>query len=694
MAAGKPIHNDDIGLPEIHYNPLQNYRNVTYNTRLTLMPVIEATQTRYDRSYDHKKGIILWETGGAGTVYLEEMTMECKGAGNNTGNYITQQPISWKGKIVEPLGGRFIEAISLASMDLGYKTNQDGVYLFELTFTGYGTDSDMPEVCKGWEDEDMVFRWYVRIIELSMQLDYKGSTYDFELIASSGTSLNTDHVVLEEGFRMVGAPDTIGDFCKEFAKALNTREEEHVKAGLRCVPHKYVITAHKDITNLSVKSGFWSRQNFQWLIGRGEIQGNPGQTIQEFISGALSNSQELMKHLHRIPEKKDYNTTNVHPGKIDIVPRNLAIIPGSRDVVENKSYAFDPKLGSSAKEIHFFITTKEDPRNIIDPQEYKDAQDPEQRDARVQNWIKKGLLRKVYKWIYTGENSEVINVNLKLNHMWRKVRPIWVSTETGKPIAPSSTAAPAKKKSDAARNAKAIKCDDAKSVGTETQRVAATYAEDAQYNPTTNKIEPKPGWYPHMPQFYHMNFGIKQQSQQGALHPDNANEYSVYKQIGAGLSGSGELVTLDLEVVGDPYWLMQIPGKPGKPPYEEDVWEYEKEQLTEDQMAEKRKKTASHTWLPFIYFEAQIPSATNSILDIMALRDSDTISGIYYAVTLTNKFTKGKFTSNLACNREPLSNPWSGRKAQASKTQGSTPGRAGAMGPNNSGTSGQRPTTP
>jgi hypothetical protein len=215
--------------------------------------------------------------------------------------------------------------------------------------------------------------------------------------------------------------------------------------------------------------------------------------------------------------------------------------------------------------------------------------------------------------------------------------------------------------------------------------VAATYSEDAEFNPATGKIDPKPGWYPHMPQFYHMNTGVSQQSQQGALSAENANEYSIYRQIGANLSGSSEMINLDLEVVGDPYWLMQIPGTPGNPPWEEDVWEYEKEQLTETQMAEKRKKTATHTQLPFIYFEAQIPSATNnSITDTMQLRQSDAISGIYVTISLTNKFVKGKFTSDLKCIREPLSNPWTG-KASSNAGGSQIPGNASATGPNNAG---------
>lgn len=684
--ADKPTYNDDVGLPEIHYNPLQNYRNVTYNTRLTMMPSFESTKERDQRSYDHNKGIVIWETGGAGSAYLEELTMELAGAGNKTGNYVTQLPAAIKGKLVEPIGGKLIEAISLAALDLGYKTNGDAMYMLEVSFTGYNTETDLPEVCKGWDDEELTFKWYVNLIKLNMALDYKGSTYDFELVASGGMALTPDYMAMEQGFRMVGTPDTVGSFCSELTTALNKREEEKVKAGLRCIPHKYVISAHKDIANIKVTSGFFSRSTWSWLLGRGEIQAQPGQTLQTFILGALGNSQDLLKYLHRVPEKKEYNNPDTKPNTSHIVPRNIAIIPGSKNVADNEVYSFDDKLGGPAKEIHLFITTKEDPRNIISPQEYKDAQDPANRDKRVQNWIKKGLLRKVYKWIYTGENIEVINTSLKLDYMWRNVRPLWINNETGRAVAPTQTVATAKEKSPAQSGAKAIVCNDAKTINNKINRTAAVYAEDAQWNATTKTVEPKPGWYPHMPQFYHMNVSVNQNSQQGALNEENAHEYSIYKQIGANLSGSGEMVKLSLEVVGDPYYLLQIPGKAGTAPWEEDVWEYEKNQLTEDQMAEKRKKAATHTWLPFIYFEAQIPSASMTSDDLMDLQRSDAISGVYNVIKITNRFVKGKFTCQLECAREALSNPWTGKKPKDTvDSSSSSSGNASSTGPNNAG---------
>lgn len=681
--ANKPTYNDDTGLPEIHYNPLQNYRNATYNTRLTMMPSFETTMVRDSRSYDHNRGIVIWETGGAGSTYLEELTMEFSGAGNKTGNYVTQLPVAMKGKLVEPVGGKLIEAISLAALDLGYKTNGDAMYMLEISFTGYDTETDLPEVCKGWDNEELTFKWYVNLTKLSMALDYKGSTYDFDLVASGGLALTPDYMTMEQGFRMVGTPDTVGSFCAELTKALNDREEEKVKGNLRCIPHKYVITAHQDIANIKISTSFWSRATLFFGIGRGEIQAQPGKSLQSFIVDALGNSEDLLKYLHRVPEKKEYNNPDTKADTSHIVPRNIVIIPGSKNIADSEVYSFDDKLGGPAKEIHLFVTTKEDPRNIISPQEYKDAQDPANRDKRVENWIKKGLLRKVYKWIYTGENIEVINANLKIDNLWRNVRPLWINNESGRAVAPGQTAPTAKEKSPAKSGAKAVACNDAKTINNRINRSSAVYAEDAQWNAGSKTIEPKPGWYPHMPQFYHMNVSVNQNSQQGSLNEENAHEYSIYKQIGANLSGNGDMVKLTLDVVGDPYYLLQIPGKAGTVPWEEDVWEYEKNQLTDETMAVKREKAGTHTWLPFIYFEAQVPTVATNDDGTMKLQKSDSISGVYNVIKITNKFVKGKFTCQLECQREALSNPWTGKRI--GEMQKSDPKTAASMSPNNAG---------
>lgn len=687
----KPNHLDDIGIPDIHYNPLQNYRNVTYNTRLTMMPRIEATQERTQRSYDYKKGMIMWETGGSGTIYLEEMTIETVGTGSATGTYAMQQYHKFAGKLVEPVGGRFLESVAICALNLGYPNTSDAVYLLEITFSGYNTDSDLPEVCKGWDGEELVFRWYVRLMTLKMKLDYKGSTYDFELYPAGGAAQQSDHLHIEQGMSMEGTPATVQQFCDDLAKALNKREEEKVKTGQRCFPHIYKIIPHRDIAGLAMADfSFLGRMVQSWGWFRGSIQMPAGTTIQNFILNSLPQSKEILSFLHRIPEKKEYNTADTKPDTIHILPRNFSIICGAKAREQNGAIMFDNKIGTSAKEVVYFLTSKMDAKNIIGAKEYEDAWSQANRDKRVNEYLKLGLLRKAYKWIYTGENTEVINCDIKLDNLWRLVRPLFVN-EKGEPIAQgASNQQPSQRGQQP--NA-AVRCNEARMINVTSSGVAE-YAEDVPYRPGQDlDVNPKPNWYPHMPQTAIINTTVQQDARQGALSPQNAQEYSVYRQLNNSQGqGSADMLTINLEVVGDPYFLFQIPGTPGKPPYEEDVWEYVAKNLTEEQMAETRKKTASHNWLPFIYFQATIPAADFTSDDLMNLRQADTITGIYSCKKVVNKFFKGKFTSTLDCYRDQLSNPW-GRRATTSSSfnpQSSGGGQASSTGPTTGGNRGTR----
>lgn len=649
----KPKYLDDIGIPDVVYNPLQRYRNVTYHTRLTMMPQSEVSKGRPARSFDFKKGMVMWETGATGTVYLEELVMNVVGSGSATGLYAFQTGTKWTGKLVEPIGGRFLESIHGAAQLMGYPKPDSAEYLLEITFKGYNVGSDEPEVCLGWDNEELVFRWYVQLRELSMKLDYKGSTYDFIMAAASTDAQLSDHTHIETGLSVARQTKSIEDFCNALSKILNEREDEKVKTGQRCFSHIYHIIPHKDIAKLKlVNEGLIPTVS---SFFRGDYSGKPGETIQNFILKSLANSDALMAYMHKIPEKKFMNDVDTKLDTIHILPRNVSIISGTKVREQNGAIMFDNKIGTSAKEVYYFITTKPDAKNIIGAKEYESAWNATNRNKRVDEFIKLGVLRKAYKWIYTGENSEVINCELKFDYLWRMVRPQFVN-ENGKAVG-TVPSVPGQSSSSRA-GPPSVSCNEARKVNVPASEHFQLYAEDFLYREKKENLldytEPRPGWYPHMPQIHITNID--------AVPPiknkDNAREYSIYTQINNQQGqGTADLRNLTLEVVGDPYYLMQIPGTPSKPPYEEDVWEYMEKNLTEEDMAKTRGKTASHSWLPFIYFQANIPAADTDANDVMNLRQADAITGIYVAREMQNKFIKGKFTSTLTCTKEHLSNP-------------------------------------
>lgn len=662
-APKKPTYNDEYGLPNVHYNPLNNYRNVSYAIRLTMMPVGELGKSRTERSYDYNKGLVVIDTGGAGTIHVEELEIKATGAGNATGNYISVLGHQFKGRLVEPIGGRFIEFLSLAAMSLTYPKTDAALYLLEITFNGYDGE-DAPTVCKGWDNEPMVFRWYVKIATLEFNLDMRGGMYDFTMYPDISTSLLSDFTRTEEGMKIIGGPGTIGEICKGFEAAMNKKQEDYVKAGMRCYPHVYKISAHKELANLKVYDGLYGFLNQVWHKSFDQSL-SPGTSVEEFLRSAATTSKEVLKFLNNDPERKQTNGTDLKPNKIDKPARNLVIVSGAKVRSENNKPLFDNKMGGFAHEVHYLLTSRQDSRNILGPSEFQDAWDPINRDKRINNWVKNGLIRKVYKWIHTGENTDVINIDLKMNNMWRFVRPLWIDHD-GKPASPNTTQDTTQKRTEVEK-IQAIKCNEAKELHIVKDPALPLYGEDlVERDFSKQQLHPQKDWYSNMAQVQLINASINSPATAGSISPEMGHDYAIFRQIHntQSNSGTGDLMTLAVDLVGDPYWLFQIPGSP---PWEDDVWEFEKTQTTQEELAEKRKKTATLSWLPFFYFEAIIPSVTLDSSDLMKLRRVDTISGIYSANEVVNKFSKGKFTTTITkANRDPLLGSWfSGIKNRA-----------------------------
>jgi len=675
-----------IGIPDLHINPLQQYTNVTYNTRLTMMPAREMAEPKAPRSYDYKNGIIMWETGGSGTIYLEEMEIEMAGVGNNSDDYKTASLAKVKGRLVEPIGGRLIESIAISSQLMEYESNNASIYLLEVYFTGYDK-SDLPIICKGWNGEDQIYRWYVSLNELNMSLDYKGAVYDFKMTDAGAEASSPDAMLFESSFKMDSSKPTVGGFCDELAKALNDREDDKVKSGLREFPSRYVITPHKEIALCKFnKLGPVSRA-WQWVFG-GEKTAPAHTSITQFIDDTLSQSSDLLKMLHRVNDgKREYNSTDTKPKSLGKISRVLGYANGAVAIKgTNGLPQWDEKLNGYVYEYHYFVHMLSEARIIL-PGELKDTEDPNERRSRVDAWISEGLLRKAYKWIYTGENAEVLTCSLKLNNLFRHVRPLWISSETNKAISAGATQPTAREKSgNTGKNPN--KLNYAKMLNT--LHTATTgnqaYAEDllVRTGQQANiNINPTSGWRPlHTAKMYNMNTEVHQSFASTPFFQESATEFSIYKQINAAAGhGDNSSATIELEVVGDPYYLMQIPGGKNQPPWECDVWEWEKNHCTREMLAEKRKTAGTYDILPKIYFEAQIPSSGWTAEDIMELRKSDAISGIYHIIYITNKFSKGKFTSYLKANRDMLANDLTG--ANDSRQAPSATGTANTTGKNN-----------
>lgn len=678
------------GISELHYNPLQQYRNVTYNVRLTMMPRHEAPQKTSDRSYNYTTGQIMMETGGTGTINLESLRIKINGPGNNTANYMVAIPASISMELIEPIGGRFIESLSLAAWKLGYRSNTLAIYLLEVWFTGYD-ENDQPVVCQDWNGNTLIYRWYTRINDLKATIDYKGSKYEVSLVVDHGGGLLANFQHIEEALRIERPLNTIQDICKGLEEALNRRQDARVRAGTQRHPHRYVIQAHPAIAGFKIESQRSGPSRFwNWLTNSSpSTTVSQGTTISSYLTNAMANSTEFLEFLHRVDRnKKGPNATETNPNSLQELMSHVAIVVGSRMREDGDDILFDNITNDAVHEIHIYVTTTPNPKIILSPQEYIDANTASQRNARVQTLLRLGILRKAYSWIYTGENTEVIKADIRINNLWRVVRPLLIESETGQ-IITSSAAQPTAQHVNPAQQANPARASTARTVeeGRQQQRReyvggAPEYTEDLP-----NRSEELA--HPHLrarPPFYYVNQELGR-SQIPGNFSSYAGEYSVYKQIHANVgAGSVDMNSLDLTVVGDPYYLAQRPpnsNDPSKPVFEETVWEWQQNHWTDESLARVRGETITTVTRPAFWFEATVPAADFTSDDVMNLRPLDSVTGIYHVNAIENVFQKGKFTTELKAFRDNLANPWTERGGAQAGAAAATGGTANGTGPNN-----------
>jgi hypothetical protein len=677
-----PVPDPQMSLPsgiKNHIpNPIQRYVNHTYNIRLTMMPSTEVSKKREQRSYNYKTGIVLAETGGTGAVFCEHLTIKMTPGNSGGYNALFMGAMESKMKLVEPLGAKFIHSFSLAAYDMGYPNNSNALCLLEVWFAGYDTDDKPVNPLPYLDGNAMIYRWYVSIATMDMSLDYRGSFYDITFIDSINQALSSEFIVQEDGFKVKGA-GTVDSFLKEFETVMNQREADRVKAKVQTYPNKWNFKADKELGPKKIDQIIDGTMKKTWayLFGPSDIQIAKGMKIDNVIYRTLANSKDVKEFMNRVKDgKKEYNSIDTKENTIHIPPRTLMILSASVPLAGEGGFKTDPALGPKpVYELYYYATTQMNSKPIVGPQELLDAQSYANRKKRLEMWVAAGYVKKVYKWIYTGENTEVLGCDLKLNNLWRVARPLYM-TEDGKVIPASTSGATNRKPSDVPRRSPPNSLANmarAKTFGN------IAYAEDFPKT-ASDAAKTKSGWKPHLPQLQLINQSGEQTQIPQALNREHAMEVSIFNQIHGGAGASGDLMNLNIEIVGDPYWIAQVPPQnktgAGRPQFTDDLWEYWKDRSTPHDKTAIREKVSLMGRPSMFYFEAQVPTPLLRSNDTMDLQETDVISGLYTVMEMTHKFEKGKYTTILHGVRDTLSSPYP-KGNSAPPTTGVTPNATG-----------------
>jgi hypothetical protein len=349
--------------------------------------------------------------------------------------------------IVEPLGGSFLTALKAASDAVANSNFKNCFYYLELTFKAYDTSgnqvtnifpSSFPNSTTAFPltlQQGDRWIWEVQITDIDISIDAGGGTYVLTLILSDSMALDDEIHAVPETISATG--NTLGEYFTYLGAALTaswaTRYgNQDVSYGdtkndipaFKFFPIQLNGTSSYDnIANGADPATFQiidpsypnvqPQQTKDTELENGYIRGyiQPGVTIEKIIESAIGATKQgqTLGIGGKNPYTGESNSGSTQPSESIIFRTIPTVIITGYNIIS----------GRYIITVTFNIIPYYTQYPILSPIQ---TQNQTSQQA-LTNLIKRGLLQKKYEYIYTGLNTEILNLNIQLNAKWNAVLP-------------------------------------------------------------------------------------------------------------------------------------------------------------------------------------------------------------------------------------------------------------------------------
>jgi hypothetical protein len=448
-------------------------------------------------------------------IEIESMIVPTGQAGNSAQTLI-------KFKVFEPYSmGLFLQSMQVAARLAGYSSYlDDAAYVLKLEIQGQTAYSEF----------ETLGPWYfgLKLSKITFTTNESGSSYDVETIPYGNAGFNSTVNTLQSDMKLVGESAyevLVGSPTNSVITQLNSREAQLVKDGKKKLQDFYSIEF--------VKPDWGGENPFEDAAGPGNFDFQPdtkGGTEQFKRAQEVYENDKVLKEKVIIDPKKktlNFSSTTSITNMIDAVilmtrharETGAGIIkPDSegnhvwwRLAIDIKLLDLDETTNQYAKVYNFRVVPYKVHSSVFQSAG-SSAQGVEQLSENVS---------KRYYYIYTGLNTEVLKWDIKIENLF------FTAVSGNSPESTGVQANPGANNS-VAGEIQTAKAPAGKTVETSPEGTAAKTAP-------TNRA----GKNPHAG-----GAGVKDTIQRVA------DEFYT-----ASLNKNGDMVNLEVEVQGDPYWL-------------------------------------------------------------------------------------------------------------------------------------------
>lgn len=410
-------------------NPLSDLENPAYYIRFFLIDEISEKELyNIDPTATKVESIpkIIFAESGATGINIESLEITTVLSPNQYTKLVHAQ--EFKMKLFEPMGFTLFDRLMAAGRDMAIFNIQKAPFYIEVKFHGYDQNGNYIDNVGSPPLNPKKWLYRVAITDIQSEFTASGSIYELTLVQYNDLGTLEAHFSLDASFNPNGS--TIGEVIN---KLIETKINSDL-AQYGYVRNDYAVIMKPlttDMADINL-AGINSLDPLTWRISI-EQPAQPNTTGSTQADGpkesAFSKGQNIasiIEQLFAATKEGQILTRRNKEGAEPAADCEYIITPWIiPDVKIKENPMYDPIVKDYNRvityHVHPFLTT----RGVASP---KQAEPLEKRDAdemkkKLDIRVKAGKLEKRYDYLFTGLNTEILDLRLNFDMLYKAIIP-------------------------------------------------------------------------------------------------------------------------------------------------------------------------------------------------------------------------------------------------------------------------------
>lgn len=362
-------------------------------------------------------------------VEIQTVAAQNIATGNQTGNHISIT-------IVDPLGISFLDGLNNAMSLLQVNNFTKSIYYLELTFPAYDINGNFVNAAASLPNNG-IWIWALIINTIETKLNEGGGVFTLACVALQDVPAfndSSDYLSIPKQGLVVSG-NTVQDIFSDFVTKINAAwlQQYSSSSGPALIALQPIVTSKiilgppsalgKDPGQFalapqspdlsSIRSVEFSSEN-----GVVTCHLTQGTSIGDFIAATIYNTeagQALLKGEPAVTRKDQTNTQATTQNY-----RESILFSVEYDI---KYTGYDQQHQQYIKQITPRVVEHVTQEAILSPVQVSNMQNPTTQQQAIQSAVNKGMLKKRYDYIFTGNNTEILEYNIDWSMAWQAILP-------------------------------------------------------------------------------------------------------------------------------------------------------------------------------------------------------------------------------------------------------------------------------